>query len=219
MIGAVIVPSMAFASNNDAPQPHEVEMSQESGEPMAEPHKKNKRPPHLMDKKMEKKLKSLTEAEKELFFNDRITQMEKHVERVQKDINELKSLSTAEKEEWFKAKKKEGKKGKHKGKHKGDKEDRKMKHERMIQKCSEMDDVKPPKTAEEVIAKLESSKRYQSASDEKKAEMMKRVEKFNSMSEEERAAHFEKGRMKLEKHCAKIEKRAEKKAERNSEEK
>ncbi len=198
MVGAVIAPSMAFAeASNDAPTPpsHEVRMDQEINGDMPPPQK------HGKGERPHKKLKDLTEAEKEAFFDKRMKQMEHHVSKIQGELDELKTLSTAEKEEWFKAKKAENRG--HKGK-KGSK-GKKGHHKNMRGNCDKLDKLSVPKSPEEAMSKLKESKRYQSASADKQAEMVSRVEKFASMSPEDRQAHFDKKKAKMEKMCDKLE--------------
>ena len=195
MVGAVISPSMVFAETSDdmsPPPSHEMQMDQEMHGDMPPPprHEKGERP--------HKKMKDLSDAEKEAFFERKMTQMEGHVKKIQSDLDELKTLSTAEKEEWFKAKKAENRGHKRMKGKKGN-------HKNMRGKCEKINDLSAPKSPEEAMTRLKESKRYQSASAEKQAEMVSRVEKFSSMSPEDRQAHFDKKKEKMNSMCSKLD--------------
>jgi hypothetical protein len=182
MLSAIMFPAMSMAdAHSESGVTHKMEKHHHGDKAGMKKHK----------------LKEMTPEQKEAFFDERISQMEAHSKQMSTDAAALKTMSLEEKEAWFKAKKEErhAKKGKMgKGKHKD-----------MKGKCEKLRTLDSPKSPAEAMERLKASKRYQGATAEDKAAMEARVNKFGNMSEEERQAHFDKRKAKMEERCAKLE--------------
>lgn len=136
------------------------------------------------EKKTRKSMHSMTDAEKKVFFDKRISEMKKHHEKMSQKIIEIEKMTLKEKEVFFKSKKHKMKNKKHK----------------MKKICSKID-INKKYSNETAMTYLLSSERYKQASAEKQEKLKAKLVKFNSLPEEEKNEKINKRKDKLRSIC------------------
>lgn len=212
---ALLVPNLSFATST-TDYHNDVGVAFDKTEQMEHQGKHNR----MSHEERMEKYQSMTQEEKEAFFEKKVERMEERLSRIedperkaemQAKLNEFKSLDTAGKEQWLKENKPKHKKGKHgkKGEGKGEhpkhpdfKKDLKM-LESMTQEEKYDFFVKKVERMEDHLSQIDNPKR--------KAHMERKLNEFKQLSVQDKEAwikeehkKFKKNKKHMKEMCDKI---------------